>query len=132
MFGLDPTGDVEAELSFHLEMRTRELLDRARHGDGIVVVDGLLGEVALVQPHDTTAADVDRGVQVEVHVRAHAAQRLTKFFSSSIPFAPDFSGWNCAAITCSRSTTDAKRSPYSEVPTTSDASDGRQANECTW
>jgi putative ABC transport system permease protein len=28
MFGLDPAGDVEAELSFHLEMRTRELLDR--------------------------------------------------------------------------------------------------------
>jgi putative ABC transport system permease protein len=28
MFGLDPKGDVEAELSFHLEMRTSELLDR--------------------------------------------------------------------------------------------------------
>jgi putative ABC transport system permease protein len=28
MFGLDPKGDVEAELAFHLEMRTREQLDR--------------------------------------------------------------------------------------------------------
>ena len=100
---------------------------RLRGLERIVVVDGLVLEAAVRQPHRLAAADVDRRVE------DHAATRTpTKLRSSASPSSEDFSGWNCAPITFPRSTIETKRSPYSPRPTTSASSAGRQANVCTW
>ena len=102
---------------------------RAGGLERVVVVRRRVLEVALDQAHRLAVHDVDR--RVEDHATATAAS-AAKLRSMRSPSREDFSGWNCAAITFPRSTTDTNRSPYSLVPTTSAASDGRQANECTW
>ncbi len=93
-----------------------------------VVGRGVL-EDALDQADRLAVHDVDRGV--EDHACATAAN-WAKLRSMRSPSREDFSGWNWAAITLPRSTIEAKRSPYSLRPTTSLASAGRQAKECTW
>ena len=68
---------------------------RARGLDRRVAVDGLLGEVALHQPHRLALGDVDR--RVEDHggaVRSRRAQIAVKLRSSARPWVEDFSGWN--------------------------------------
>ena len=80
------------------------LRPRAGGLERVVVVDGLLGEVALPQPHGLAAADVDGGQE------DHAARR-TKFRSSASPSGPDFSGWNCTPKTLPRPTTLANSLP---------------------
>ena len=67
-------------------------------GDGIVAVLGLLVVVALQQPHDAAAAQVDGRVQLGGHARTDPDRR-TKLVSSARPDSPDFSGWNWVANT---------------------------------
>src|SRR5215210_2229744 len=97
---------------------------RPRGRQRIVVVDGRVLEAALDEAHRPAVEDVDGGIE------DHAA--ATKFASSASPSREDFSGWNWTPATLSRSTIEAKHSPYSPRPTTSPASRGRQTNECTW
>ena len=80
----------------------------------VVVVGRRVLEAALDEPHRLAVHDVDR--RVEDHATATAASRA-KLRSRRSPSREDFSGWNCAAITLPRSTTETKRSPYSLVPT---------------
>ncbi len=108
--------------------RTR-LDPRAGRVEQVRVVRRRVLELAFDQPDGLAFHDVDR--RVEDHATGTAA-RAAKFLSICKPSVEDFSGWNWAAMTLSRSTTLTNRSPYSPVPTTSDASAGRQAKECTW
>ena len=105
------------------EARAR-LDPRLRGGQRVVVVDGLVLEAALDEAHRLAVEDVDG--RVEDHAAA------TKFASSASPSREDFSGWNWTPATLSRSTIEAKRSPYSPRPMTSPSSRGRHTNECTW
>ena len=75
--------------------------ERARLGDGIVVVDGHLGVIALLQSDGLAAQDVDRRKQIHL---AHAPSTMrTKLRSTAAPASELFSGWNC---------TPKHRSPY--------------------
>ena len=91
----------------HVDPPHATRLELARHRDGIVVVLRLAVVVALLELHDTTAADVDR--RIEVH--RHAAAAFTKLASSAKPTAPLFSGWNCVAQSGPRSIAAANRRP---------------------
>src|SRR4051812_35819598 len=91
----------------------------------VVVGRGVL-EAALDEPHRLAVHDVDR--RVEDHALTGTAASAAKLRSMRSPSREDFSGWNCAAMTLPRWTTDTNRSPYSLTPTTSSGSDGRQAN----
>ena len=68
-----------------------------RDGYRLFVVDGLARVVALDEPYTAPIADVDRREE------DHAPAARTKFDSNARPASPDFSGWNCVAITFSRS-----------------------------
>ena len=85
----------------------------ARGLQRVVVVGRGVLEAALDEADRLAVHDVDRGV--EDHATATAAS-WAKLRSMRSPSREDFSGWNCAAITLPRSTTDTKRSPYSLVP----------------
>ena len=56
------TGGIEVH---HVDPPRAGGLELARDPDRIVVVDGLRGEVALVQPHAMAVAQVDRGEQLD-------------------------------------------------------------------
>ena len=77
-------------------------LELLRHGHWVVVVGGLLLEVALCQPHDPPVAHIDG--RVEIHRAQPRQHASTKLRSSCSPADPDFSGWNCVAHTLPRST----------------------------
>src|SRR6185312_4818820 len=97
---------------------------RARRGQRLGVVDRLLREVALREPHGLAAADVDGRVEdhaATARSRSHVALKLA---SRRRPALEDFSGWNCTPKTFSRATAVAKRSPYSAVASTSSESVG--------
>ena len=76
-------------------------LEGERLGDGFLAVDGAAAVVALVEPHATPLEQVDRRIQIHQSLSSPAARR-TKFASSCNPGVPDFSGWNCVAMTISR------------------------------
>ena len=82
-------------------------------------------EVALREAHGAPVEDVDR--RVEDHARATPQPA-----SSASPSWEDFSGWNCTPRNDPREITDAKRSPYSAVPSTSRSSSGTATKLCTW
>ncbi len=88
---------------------------RAR-ATGIGVVARLARRIAALEPHGASAAQIDRGIEGQ---RAHgyAAAIRTKLSSSVAPVERLFSGWNCVAITLSRATIAAKRSPNSHDAT---------------
>src|SRR5205085_11552326 len=88
----------------------------------VVVVDRPVVEAALDEPHRLAVEDVDGGIE----------DHGTKLRRSASPSREDFSGWNWTPATLSRSTIEAKRSPYSPRPTTSSSWRGRQTKECTW
>ncbi len=81
----------------------------ARAGDRVGVVARLARRVAALEPHGVAAAQVDRGVERERAL--HRAAMRRKLSSSRAPVVRLFSGWNCVAMTLSRATTAAKRSP---------------------
>ena len=95
----------------------------------VVGVHGRLLEAALDEAHRPALEDVDGGVEDHARTREQTAAKLR---SSASPWAEDFSGWNWTPKSGSRSTALTKVSPYSLVPSTSDASDGRGAKLCTW
>ena len=63
-----------------------------------------LVEVALVEPHDLAAEQVDCRYHFHAWSRLAHVRRSRKFFSRRAPNAPERSGWNCAAAKLSRST----------------------------
>ena len=89
--------------------------------DRVVVVDGLVLEATLDEADGLAVEDVDGGIE----------DHGTKFASRWRPSRLDFSGWNWTPATLSRSTIEAKRSPYSPSPTTS-SSEARQTKLWTW
>jgi len=56
----------------------------------------------------------------------------TQFASSRRPSCEDFSGWNWAPRNEPWATSEAKRSPYSALPSTSAGSSGTATKLCTW
>ena len=91
----------------------------------IVLVDGLGGEVALVEADGLAVADVDGGIE-DQGAGTPVAMR-TKLPSSCSPCVDDFSGWHCAPKMCPRSTKDTNGEPYSPVPSTTSSSAGSGA-----
>ena len=96
---------------------------RARRRQRIVVVDGLLVEVALREPHGAArrgCRSPGRGSR-----RAPASQTRAKLRSSASPSREDFSGWNCTPKTVPRA--DDRDEPLAVLaaPSTSASSAGR-------
>jgi hypothetical protein len=87
---LGPAGERPVEVNDVKE--ARRLVRPAAGGvERVVVVADLATVVALGEPHDVAAANIDRGV--EDHAGT-AAQIPAKFASTRRPAALDFSGWN--------------------------------------